>query len=102
MTDARDYRVIKETEALAKRLGFKLDYRTGGLTIIAAKGLPVLAFSKNEEIITPYTVEEVRAWLRGWANLVLALEDIGFDAAEYDKRLNDVKVLNALKGKKTR
>ena len=100
MTDVTDYRRIKETESLAKRLGFKLDSIRGGVTIRAVKGLPAAVFGKGEDIITPHTIEEIRSWLRGWANLASAIEDLGFDDAEYKKRFEDQKVLNALKGKR--
>ena len=56
-------------------------------------------FGKNEDVITPYTVEEVRSWLRGWANLASAIEDIGFTEEEYLKRVEDQKILDALKRK---
>jgi hypothetical protein len=99
MTDSADFRRVKETEALAKRLGFKLEHRSGGIIIRAAKELPAAVFGKNEDIITPFTVEEVRSWLRGWANLASAIEDIGFTEEEYKKRIHDKKVLDALKKK---
>jgi len=99
MTDSVDFRRVKETEALAKRLGFKLDHKSGGITIRSVKGLPSAVFEKNEDIITPYTVEEVRSWLRGWANLASAIEDVGFTEEEYNKRVEDKKILDALKRK---
>lgn len=99
MTDSVDFRRVKETEALSKRLGFKLNHRTGGIVISASRGLPAAVFGKNKDIFTPYTVEEVRAWLRGWANLASAIEDIGFTEEEYNKRVEDKKILDALKRK---
>lgn len=100
MTDALDFRHVKETEALAKRLGFKLDCRTGSIVLISAKDWPAAIFGKDVEVIAPRTVEEVRSWLRGWANFSLVIEDMDIDIAEYKKRLDDKKILNALKGKK--
>lgn len=100
MTDSLDFRRVKETEALAKRLGFKLSYRSGSIILISAKDWPAAIFGKDVEVITPTTVEEVRSWLRGWANYSLVVEDIGLDIAEYKKRREDQKILNALKGKK--
>lgn len=99
MTDSVDFRRVKETEALAKRLGFKLNHKIGGITIRSAKGLPNAVFGKNEDIITPHTVEEVRSWLRGWANLASAIENLGFTEEEYNKRIEDKKILDVLKRK---
>lgn len=99
MTDSVDFRRVKETEALAKRLGFKLDHRSGGIIIRSAKDLPAAVFGKDEDVITPYTVEEVRSWLRGWANLASAIADVGFTEEEYNKRVEDKKILDALKRK---
>ena len=99
MTDSTDFRRVKETEALAKRLGFKLEHRSGGIIIRSVKNLPAAVFGKNEDIITPFTVEEVRSWLRGWANLASAIEDIGFTEEEYLKRVEDKEILDALKRK---
>lgn len=100
MTDSTDFRRVKETEALAKRLGFKLEHRSGGIIIRAAKNMPAAVFGKNKDVITPYTVEEVRSWLRGWANLSSAIEYVGFTEEEYNKRIEDKRVLDALKGKR--
>lgn len=99
MTDSTDFRRVKETEALAKRLGFKLNHRTGSIIIIAAKDWPAAIFGKDVEVIAPHTVEEARSWLRGWANFSLVVEDVGLDIVEYNKRREDQKILDALKRK---
>lgn len=65
MTDVTDFRRVKETEVLAKRLGFKLDHRSGGIMIHALKDLPAAIFGKNKEVTMRHTVEEVRSLLHG-------------------------------------
>jgi hypothetical protein len=102
MIDSADFRIVRETEALAKRLGFKLEHRMGSIVLVAVKDWASTNYGKNVEVIAPHTIEEVRAWLRGWANAIEAFEYIGFDIEEYKKRLEDKRVLDALKGKKTK
>lgn len=100
MTDSTDFRRVKQSEMLAKTFGFKLEHRVGGILIVAQKGLPAAIFGKGTGIITPNTVEEVRAWLQGWNALCDTIEKLGFDVDEYNKRYEDLKIMNVLKGKK--
>lgn len=102
MTDSADFRRVKETEALAKRLGFKLEHRMGAIIIVAVKDWAAANYGKNVEVIAPHTVEEVRAWLRGWANAIEAFEYVGLTVEDYNKMLEDKKILDALKGKKVK
>jgi hypothetical protein len=102
VTDSTDFRRVKETEALAKRLGFKLELRMSAIIIVAVKGWAAANYGKNVEVIAPHTVEEVRAWLRGWANAIEAFEYVGLTVEDYNKMLEDKKILDALKGKKVR
>jgi hypothetical protein len=102
MTDSADFRRVKEAESLAKTFGFKLEHRVGGILIIANKGLPAAVFGDGQGIITPHSVEEVRAWLQCWSQLSEKIEYVGFDVDEYNKRLEDTKILNTLKGKKVK
>jgi hypothetical protein len=101
MIDSADYRIVKETEALAKRLGFKLEHRMGAIVLVTTKDWPSATYGKNVEVIAPHTIEEVRSWLRGWANAVEAFEYVGLTVEDYNKMLEDKKILDALKGKRT-
>ncbi len=102
MTDSTDFRRVKQAESLAKTFGFKLEHRVGGILIIANKGLPAAVFGEGQGIITPHTVEEVRAFLQGWGALSDKIDNLGFDVNEYNKRYEDLKILNVLKGKKVK
>jgi hypothetical protein len=102
VTDSTDFRRVKETEALAKRLGFKLEHRMGAIVIVAVKDWAAANYGKQVEVISPHTVEEVRAWLRGWANAIEAFEYVGLTVEDYNKMLEDKKILDALKGKKVK
>jgi hypothetical protein len=102
MTDSTDFRRVKEAESLAKTFGFKLEHRVGGILIIANKSLPAAMFGEGQGIITPHSVEEVRAWLLGWSQLSEKIDKLGFDVNEYNKRYEDLKILNVLKGKKVK
>lgn len=100
MTDSADFRRVQDTDALAKKLGYKLSHRIGSIVICSTKGIPAAIYGKNSEVISFETVEEVRGFLRGWVHILHQLSYINFDEAEYKKRVNDRKVLDALKGKK--
>lgn len=102
MTDSTDFRRVKEAEMLAKTFGFKLEHRVGGILITAHKGLPAAVFGEGVGIITPHSVEEVRAWLQGWSHLSEKIAKLGFDVNEYNKRYEDLKIINVLKGKKAK
>lgn len=103
MTDSVDYRRVKETEVLAKKAGFTLGWKPSYITVHSTKkGLPCEIFGKSSDVRCFPTIEEVRAFLWGWCELLSALDHIDFDIEEYKKRRNDVNVMNALKGKKKR
>ena len=102
MTDSTDFRRVKQAEMLAKTYGFKIEHRVGGILISAHKGLPAAVFGQGAGIITPHTVEEVRAWLQGWGILSEKIDKLGFDVDEYNKRHEDLKIMNVLKGKKVK
>ena len=101
MTDQTDYRRVKEVEAQAKNLGFKIHYRPAVLTLwTTKKGLPSLIYGKEAEVYSAPTIEELRAFMVGWWGFRCAMDYIELDEEEYKKRRNDVDVMETLKGKK--
>lgn len=102
MTDSADYRRVKETEALAKRHGFKLDHRIGSILLITTSGWPSTVFGKNKEIVALSSIEEVRSYISGWANCSSIFEKINLDAEEFKKRIEDNKILKVLGKRKTK
>lgn len=98
MTDTVDFRRVKEVEALAKKLGFGIDVALGRLLVFAVKDMPLAMYGSKTQIEF-HSVEEIRAYLKGWESYSKAMKVIEFDAAEYKKRKEDADILGALKTK---
>lgn len=100
MTDQTDYRRVKETDALAKSLGFKIGYSPGRLLIYTNKtGLPSVLFGQQINIFSANDLVEIRGFLEGFKSFQRAMYSVDFDEEEYKKRIEDRNVLDALKGK---
>lgn len=101
MTDQTDYRRVKETDALAKSLGFKISYSPGRLLVYTNKtGLPSVLFGQQVKVFDASDLIEVRGFLKGFDSFRRAMNVVEFDEEEYKKRLEDKNVLDLLKGKK--
>jgi hypothetical protein len=100
MTDANDFRRVKDTDALAKRLGFKLESINGTLYLYAGKKtFPALFYDDDKRVFAAQDIVEIRGFLMGFKDFLNAIKRIDFDEDEYKKRQEDQKVLDILKGK---
>lgn len=81
----RQLNLVRETEELAKSLGFKIytdDYNR--ICLYPNRNLPLIVFGKNNLIARYDDIKDLKYWLRGWEKLesfvtektMLTLDDI--------------------------
>lgn len=99
MTSASDYRLVEEARKRAKRAGFQLCVFENSFGIVPATGMGIrlmpLPWSARYQ-----TLEEAMAFCDGWQVLERNLQrKAGMGARELGDRMEQHKVLTALRGK---
>lgn len=99
MISASDYRLVEDAHKIARKAGFQLCVQDHGFLLVPRSKMG------NRLMPLPWgvrhdTLEEAMAYCDGWATLERALQrKAGMGAKEVSDRMEQHRVLTALKGK---
>ena len=100
MISVSQYEKVKQAETDARRAGFDLEVKHGAFQLKPVKGMAAVLSPTIGK--TFHDLDDVFLFIDGWRSLeTLLAKKAGFTVAEIRDRIEQQRVMNALKGKRS-